>query len=272
VPMLSSLSVTHGFLSPHPAPTAIAEMFKADIGKTLLYGIIIPFPTIIVAGSLLSRTIKHIKATPLKEFYNPVILKDHEMSKMGVSIFTPLVPVLLIIISTLAFNFLSDDLIFKKVIVFLGNPVIAMLISVLVAIYTLELLSGKKMTEIMDSVTKSIASITMVLLIIAGGIPTFPIHSKRKNVVVSPGTPLLWDQGYTNLFPDLNFRPAAVLLSRIISKPNSNLICFDLGHKSVASEMQFPRVEFLNITNLLEIFLTQFLLIFVQRYLNIKKY
>ena len=78
--------------------------------------------------------------------------------------------------------------------------------------------------------------------IVAGGTPTFPIHSKRKDVVVSPGTPLLWDQGYANLFPDLPFLPAAVLFSRIISKPNTNLLCFDLGHKSVASEMQFPRV------------------------------
>ena len=85
--------------------------------------------------------------------------------------------------------------------------------------------------------------------IVAGGTPTFPIHSKRKDVVVSPGTPLLWDQGYANLFPELPFLPAAVLLTRIISKPNTNLICFDLGHKSVASEMQFPRVQFLNLDN-----------------------
>lgn len=85
--------------------------------------------------------------------------------------------------------------------------------------------------------------------LIAGGTPTFPIHAKRKDVVVSPGTPLLWDQGYANLFPELPFLPAAVLLTRIISKPNTNLICFDLGHKSVASEMQFPRVQFLNRDN-----------------------
>ena len=168
LPMLSSLSVTHGFLPPHPAPTAIAEMFKADIGKTLLYGIIIAIPTIIVAGPLFSRTIKHIKATPLKEFYNPIILKDHEMPKMGISIFTALLPVILIIISTLASNFISGDSILKQIIVFIGNPVIAMLISVLVAIYTLGLARGKKMTELMDSLTKSISSITMVLLIIAG--------------------------------------------------------------------------------------------------------
>lgn len=79
--------------------------------------------------------------------------------------------------------------------------------------------------------------------IVAGGTPTFPIHAKRKNVETSPGTHPLWDQGYANSYPDLKFLPAAVLLTRIVSKPKSNLICFDLGHKSVASEMNFPRVH-----------------------------
>ncbi len=81
--------------------------------------------------------------------------------------------------------------------------------------------------------------------IIAGGTPTFPIHKKRKDVELSPGTPLLWDEGYGSQYSDLEFLPAAVLLTRIISKPGKNLLCFDLGHKSVASEMKLPRVKFL---------------------------
>jgi D-serine deaminase-like pyridoxal phosphate-dependent protein len=89
--------------------------------------------------------------------------------------------------------------------------------------------------------------------IVAGGTPTFPIHIKRKDVETSPGTPLLWDQGYTNLYPDLKFLPAAVLIARVISKPMANLICFDLGHKSVASEMKLPRVQFLNEDNFKQI-------------------
>lgn len=81
--------------------------------------------------------------------------------------------------------------------------------------------------------------------IVAGGTPTFPIHKKRKGVELSPGTPLLWDEGYGSHYKDLEFLPAAALLTRIISKPGKNLICFDLGHKSVASEMKLPRVKFL---------------------------
>ncbi|WP_396636686.1 gluconate:H+ symporter [Maribacter sp. R77961] len=168
LPMLASLSVTHGYLPPHPAPTAIAATFNADIGKTLLYGIIVAIPAIIVAGPLLSRTIKNIEATPLKEFINPTILKDEEMPGTGISIFTALLPVILIAIAALAELLLPADSTISKILVFLGNPVIAMLISVLVAIYTLGLARGKKMKVVMDSVVSAITGITMVLLIIAG--------------------------------------------------------------------------------------------------------
>jgi len=168
LPMLASLSVTHGFLPPHPAPTAIASMFNADIGKTLLYGIIIAIPTIIVAGPLFTRTIKNIKATPLKEFYNPIVLKDEEMPGMGISLFTTLLPIILILCSTLFTLFVPGKFLLKEVIVFIGNPVIAMLISVLVAIYALGISRGKKMPELMNSVSSSVSSITMILLIIAG--------------------------------------------------------------------------------------------------------
>ena len=168
LPMLASLSVTHGYLPPHPAPTGIAIMFNADIGKTMLYGILIAIPAIVVAGPLFSRTIKNIKATPLKEFINPRVLTDEEMPGARVSIFTALLPIILIAFSTLTNQFLPESFFFKKTLVFLGEPAIAMLISVLVAIYTLGLARNKKMPEIMDSVGSAVAGITMVLLIISG--------------------------------------------------------------------------------------------------------
>lgn len=168
LPMLASLSVTHGYLPPHPAPTALATMFNADIGKTLLYGIIVAIPAIIVAGPLLSRTLKGINAAPLKEFLNPVVLKEDEMPSMANSIISALLPVILIAVAALAQLLLPADLFLTKVLVFMGNPAIAMLIAVLVAIYTLGLGQGKSMKEVMDSVSSAITGITMVLLIIAG--------------------------------------------------------------------------------------------------------
>jgi len=77
--------------------------------------------------------------------------------------------------------------------------------------------------------------------IIAGGSPTFLAHSQRENVFLSPGTTLLWDAGYDSLWPESPFKIAAILATRVISKPNKNLLCLDLGHKSIASEMPLPR-------------------------------
>ncbi|NER10324.1 D-serine deaminase, pyridoxal phosphate-dependent [Muriicola jejuensis] len=81
--------------------------------------------------------------------------------------------------------------------------------------------------------------------VIAGGSPSFPVHAKRQGVIASPGTTLLWDARYGESFSEMEFRVAAVLLTRVISKPAEGILCLDLGHKSVAPEMDFPRVRIL---------------------------
>ena len=83
-----------------------------------------------------------------------------------------------------------------------------------------------------------------VPLLVAGGTPTFPIHARRPGVECSPGTCVFWDAGYGANLPDLDFLVAAVVLTRVISKPGSRRLCLDLGHKAVASEMPQPRVLF----------------------------
>lgn len=83
--------------------------------------------------------------------------------------------------------------------------------------------------------------------IIAGGTPSFPVHAQRKGVDLSPGTILLWDYGYSTSFTDMDFLNAAILLTRIVSKPGKDLLCLDLGHKAVASEMAQPRVKLLGL-------------------------
>ncbi len=84
-------------------------------------------------------------------------------------------------------------------------------------------------------------------LIVAGGTPTFPIHAQNKNVECSPGTFIFWDKGYENILAEQPFQFAALVMTRIISKPDNETICVDLGHKSIASENALSnRVYFLN--------------------------
>jgi len=84
-------------------------------------------------------------------------------------------------------------------------------------------------------------------LLIAGGSPTFAIHSTRRNVECSPGTFIFWDKGYHDALPEQDFLYAALVLSRVISLPDESKICIDLGHKSIASENELlKRAYFLN--------------------------
>lgn len=88
-------------------------------------------------------------------------------------------------------------------------------------------------------------------VIVVGGTTTFPIHALRKNVVCSPGTFIYWDHGYHDTFAEQPFVYGALVITRVISKPEADLICIDLGHKSIASENPLDkRVLFLNADNL----------------------
>jgi Gnt-I system high-affinity gluconate transporter len=167
LPMIASLSVTHGFLPPHPSPSAIAVLLGADMGKTLLFGIMIAIPAIIIAGPVFSRTLKNIHAKPFKEFYNPKVFNDDEMPPMWASIGTALLPVILIGGAAFLNLFVHDNSL-KEIIRFIGDPVVAMLISVLFAIYSLGIARGKTIDEVMALVSKSVSSVTMILLIIGG--------------------------------------------------------------------------------------------------------
>lgn len=86
-----------------------------------------------------------------------------------------------------------------------------------------------------------------VSLMIAGGTPSFPVHARREGVECSPGTCVLWDAGYDNGLPEMEFLNAAVLLTRVVSRPSPGRLCLDLGHKAVASENPHPRVIFFDL-------------------------
>lgn len=94
---------------------------------------------------------------------------------------------------------------------------------------------------------KLIASGLLVPHYIASGTPTFGIHAKRGGYECSPGTCVLWDWGYGTKHPDLEFLHAALVLTRVISKPVDSRLTCDLGHKSIAAENPHPRVHFLNL-------------------------
>lgn len=167
LPMLAALSVTHGFLPPHPSPTALVTQFHADMGTTLFYGILIGLPTVIIAGPLFSKTLMKIK-TPLNKTFQSTTLPENELPGLGISIFSSLLPVILLAATTILGNVIHQAGLLKTIITFLGDPAIVMIISLVVATFTLGIRQHKKMKIIMDIYIESVKDIAMVLLIMSG--------------------------------------------------------------------------------------------------------
>jgi Gnt-I system high-affinity gluconate transporter len=167
VPMLAALSVTHGYLPPHPSPTALVAQFHADLGVTLLYGFIVAIPAIIIAGPVFALALKKIKCEPLEIFAGKDI-PEEELPTMFTSMFTAFLPVILIAGGTIVNLFVHSQNIFTKIIIALSDPIIAMTVTMLYAIYSLGLRRGKKMKEIMLPLTEAVKDIATIVFIIGG--------------------------------------------------------------------------------------------------------
>lgn len=75
--------------------------------------------------------------------------------------------------------------------------------------------------------------------VVVGGTPSFPSYASIRDVPgleCSPGTYVLHDHGYGSGFPDYPMTPAAVLLTRVVSRPTPTRVTFDLGNKAVAAD------------------------------------
>ena len=168
IPMLAALSVAHGFLPPHPSPTAIAEQLHANMSKTLIYGIIIAIPTISLAGPLFAKTLRGYKPTPSNTIFHIEPMPENERPSIGISLLTALMPVVLLALTAIILFMIPSESFLGKMMEFIGDPNIAMLLSVLVAIYFLGMRRGKKIPFIMKQLEEAFKSISVILLIIAG--------------------------------------------------------------------------------------------------------
>lgn len=166
IPMLAALSVTHGFLPPHPSPVALCAQLHASPGKVLLYGLIVAIPTVIVAGPLFASTLRRIALPPLQLFRQQQAIID--LPAAGISFLTALLPAFLLLLLSVI-SFLPDQpASLKSMLSFAGDPVIILLVSLLFATYMLGLKRKLKLSSLMNMYGESVKDIAVILLIIAG--------------------------------------------------------------------------------------------------------
>lgn len=179
LPMATSIAITHGFLPPHPGPVAITQAVHANIGHVLMYGIIIGIPLAIIVGGLFPKIAYKLAPTAFSktgkrdDIEGTKSLPLEQQPSFGISLLTALSPVILMLLSTIVQLVTGHEdgkaSGFEGFIYFIGSSTTAMLIAVVFAIYTMGIRRKQKMNDIMDTVTKAITPIAMLLLIIGGG-------------------------------------------------------------------------------------------------------
>ncbi len=167
LPMLAALSVTHGFLPPHPSPVALITLFHANMATTLLYGMMIAIPAIILAGPVFSSTLRSVHSVPLATFQAKDV-PEHEQPGTSTSLLTALFPVLLLAGSAILKFSVPSIAPVAKLTGFIGNPTIVMLVALSLATYTLGIRQGKSLSSVMVIYGDAVKDIAGILLIIGG--------------------------------------------------------------------------------------------------------
>lgn len=166
LPMLAALSVTHGYLPPHPAPAALVQQFHADMGRTLLYGIVIAIPAILVAGPFYSRFVRHIDRAPLATFA-PTLHAEGDLPSLGASLTAALLPVVMLAAGSVVAPWATTPRL-EAMARALSDPTLAMLCGVLAAIGLLGVRRGRTLADVTGWCERAVADIAMMLLVVGG--------------------------------------------------------------------------------------------------------
>jgi GntP family gluconate:H+ symporter len=171
IPALAGLSAMHGLVPPHPGPLVAIDALKANLGITLAFGVLIALPTIAIAGPLFARFAGRWVDVPAPEMFGTDDDRTERLQRptFAVTLLAVLTPVVLMMGKALADIFAADGNPVRTVLDFLGTPIIALLIAVIVGMFTLGRGAGMGTKELATSLEKSLPPIAGILLIVAAG-------------------------------------------------------------------------------------------------------
>jgi GntP family gluconate:H+ symporter len=172
IPLLAGLSAVHGLVPPHPGPLLAIGIFNADIGKTIFYGLIVAYPTAIIAGPIFGKWIaKRIPGNPSKELMDQIAKEstNENLPSFGITLVTILLPVFLMLLKTFADVALPAGHIFRIWMDFIGHPIAALLFALLLAFYTFGSARGFSRDQIIKLLDQSLAPVAAIVLIVGAG-------------------------------------------------------------------------------------------------------
>ncbi len=170
LPLLSCLSVMHGVMPPHPGPVVAVETLKANMGLVLFWGFVVGIPTAMVAGPLYAKwAVKHVLANPPAVATPDVTDSTLRRPGFGLTLFSIMLPVILMLLATLAELALPKGQIVREVAMFIGNPIIALMVSVIFCLWSLGTHCGYTKACLLKFTETSVASVGMTILVVGGG-------------------------------------------------------------------------------------------------------
>ncbi|MFI6438209.1 GntP family permease [Streptomyces sp. NPDC050759] len=172
IPALAGLSVMHGLVPPHPGPLVAIDAVQANLGVTLALGVLVAIPTVIVAGPLFSKVAARWVDVPAPDRMIPQRASEdlEKRPGFGATLATILLPVVLMLSKALVDIVIDDpDNTGQRVFDVVGSPLIALLASVLVGIFTLLRPAGFGKERLTPLVEKGLAPIAGILLIVGAG-------------------------------------------------------------------------------------------------------
>ena len=169
IPFCAALSVTHGYLPPHPGVTAVAVMLHADVNRTLLYGLFIAIPAMIVGGPLLAILFRGLRAQPPARLFRQRTFAAEELPGIGVSLTAVLFPVAVMLAGAAVTMTASGDNGLTAAVRFLSEPNVVLFLSVVLAFCLLGLRRGRSLGALMKEASEAIGGVAPVLFVIAGG-------------------------------------------------------------------------------------------------------
>lgn len=170
IPVVAGLVVVHGLVPPHPAALAIVGTLKADVGATIIYSLLIGFPAAIIAGPIFGNIVsKYVTANPPEQLFKTELIPEEKLPGFGTTLFTILLPMIIMVIKTIAELTLAKNSASLPIISFVGNPITALLISVLCSYFTLGFSRGLKKEEILKITDGCFGPVAGILLVIGAG-------------------------------------------------------------------------------------------------------
>src|SRR3989449_6254304 len=171
IPLVAGLSVVHGMMPPHPAAMLAVIAYKADIGRTIAYAILVGLPTAALAGPIFASWIAPRIALPAE---NPVAAQftggtPREMPGFGISLFTVLLPVILMLCASAADVALDSGSTLRSALDFVGGPIVALLLALLFSFWSLGYRQHFTRDQILKFANDCLAPTATILLVIGAG-------------------------------------------------------------------------------------------------------